>query len=280
MTYMFDKKRLELLKKQAKEVRKDIIRMSLQARSAHMGGALSCVEILTSLYFEIMNVYPKDPYNDKRDRLIFSKAHDAKALYAVLAERGFFSKVFLEGYEANDGKLPGHSTRHCVSGVEVSAGSLGHGLSMAVGMAYVGKLDNKEHRVFAVLSDGECDEGSTWEAIMFAGHHKIDNLIVIVDYNKLQGFGYTRNVLNLEPFSQKWKSFGWEAVEVDGHNFNALIEVLRKVPIKKNKPTVIIAHTIKGMGGVPIYVNKVESQYKPPTEKEAKDAISKLEDKK
>jgi len=276
---MLSNRNIDFLKIKAKQVRKDIIEMSFRAKSAHTGGALSCVEILVSLYFEIMNVDPQNPYDKNRDRLVFSKAHDAKALYAVLAERGFFDKKLLDGYESNNGKLPGHSTRHCVPGVEVSAGSLGHGLSMAVGMAYAGKIDNKKHKVFCVISDGECDEGSTWEGILFAGHHKLENLVAIVDYNKLQGFGYTKDILNLEPFSQKWESFGWEKVELNGHNFNELIEAFKKLPIKKNKPTVIIAHTIKGLGGVPIYVNKVSSQYKPPTQEEAEEVIRRLSSK-
>ncbi|KKQ91277.1 MAG: Transketolase subunit A [Candidatus Woesebacteria bacterium GW2011_GWB1_39_10] len=276
---MLSNRNIDFLKSKAKQVRKDVIEMSFRAKSAHTGGALSCVEILVSLYFEIMNVDPQNPYDKNRDRLVFSKAHDAKALYAVLAERGFFDKKLLDGYESNNGKLPGHSTRHCVPGVEVSAGSLGHGLSMAVGMAYAGKIDNKKHKVFCVISDGECDEGSTWEGILFAGHHKLENLVAIVDYNKLQGFGYTKDILNLEPFSQKWESFGWEKVELNGHNFNELIEAFKKLPIKKNKPTVIIAHTIKGLGGVPIYVNKVSSQYKPPTQEEAEEVIRRLSSK-
>ena len=264
------------LKKIARHVRRDIMLMSLGAKSAHTGGALSCVEILVALYFKIMKVFPKDPENPKRDRLIFSKAHDGKALYAVLAERGFFNKNVLDGYELDGGRLPGHSTRHCVPGVEVSAGSLGHGLSMAAGSAYVGKLDNKNFRVFAILSDGECDEGSTWEAILFAGHHRLDNLTVIVDYNKLQGYGFTKDVLDLEPFSAKFESFGWEVKEIDGHNFNEIIGILSKLPLKTGKPSVIIAHTVKGLGGVPAHVNQVSSQYKSPSEEEAYEAIEKL----
>lgn len=264
------------LKKIARHVRRDIMLMSLGAKSAHTGGALSCVEILVALYFKIMKVFPKDPENPEHDRLIFSKAHDGKALYAVLAQRGFFNKKILDGYELNGGKLPGHATRHCVPGVEVSAGALGHGLSMAAGMAYVGKQGNKKFRVFAVLSDGECDEGSTWEAILFAGHHKLDNLTAIVDYNKLQGFGYTKDILDLEPFSAKFGSFGWEVREIDGHNFNEIIGILSKLPLKVGKPSVIIAHTIKGLGGVPAHVNQVSSQYKSPSEEEAYEAIEKL----
>lgn len=273
---MLNSKELESLKKLAKVVRKDILQMSFRAQSAHAGGALSCVEILVALYFRIMKVFPKDLGNPERDRLIFSKAHDGKALYAVLAERGFFNKKILDGYELDGGKLPGHTTRHCTSGVEVSAGALGHGLSMAAGVAYVGKKDNKKFRVFAILSDGECDEGSTWEAILFAGHHKLDNLIVIVDYNKLQGFGFTKEVLDLEPFAAKWLSFGWEVKEIKGHNFNEIINSLSKLPLKTGKPSVIIAHTIKGLGGIPAHVNKVSSQYKPPSEKEAREAIENL----
>lgn len=274
---MINNKNLYLLKQKAREIRKDIIKMSFRAKSAHTGGALSCIEILVSLYFDVMRVYPKDPYNDKRDRLIFSKAHDAKALYAVLAERGFFDKKILERYEKNGGFLPGHSTRHCVPGVEVSAGSLGHGLSMAAGIAYAGKLNKEKFRVFAILSDGECDEGSTWEAVLFSGHHKLDNLIAIIDYNKLQGFGYTKDILELDPFSAKWKSFGWETIEVDGHDFGELIKTFKKVPLRKGKPAVVIAHTTKGLGGVLKHINQVSSQYMPPTKEEAEDAIMELE---
>lgn len=266
------------LKKIAKEVRKDILQMSFRAQSAHTGGALSCVEILVALYFKIMNVFPEDSENPKRDRLVFSKAHDAKVLYATLAERGFFDKKILEGYELDGGFLPGHSTRHCAPGVEVSAGALGHGLSMAAGMAFIGKLDNQKFRVFVILSDGECNEGSTWEAVLFAGHHKLDNLTVIVDYNKLQGFGFTKDILDLEPFSAKWQSFGWTAKEIDGHNFSEIINTLSNIPFKNGKPSVVIAHTIKGLGGVPAHINQISSQYKPPSKEEVADAIKTLEE--
>lgn len=258
----------------AKEIRKDILLMANRAKSAHLGGSLSCVELLTVLYFEIMKIDPKNPYNEKRGRLIFSKAHDAKVLYAVLAERGFFDKKLLEGYEANNGLLPGHSTRHCVLGVEVSTGSLGHGLSMAAGMAFAGKIDKKQFRVFCILSDGECDEGSTWEAILFAGHHKLDNLVAIVDYNKLQGFGFTKDILDLEPFVDKWKSFRWEVREINGHNFEEITETLSHLPFKSGKPSIVIANTIKGFGGPKAHINQVSSQYKPPTDDEIEEILS------
>lgn len=267
---MISDKEIKKLILLAKDIRKDIITMSYHAGSAHSGGALSCVEILVALYFKIMKVFPEDPYNDKRDRLIFSKGHDAKVLYATLCERGFFPKSVLEGYEKDGGKLHGHNVRHFVPGVENSAGSLGHGLSLAAGVAFAGKIDKKKFKVYAILSDGECDEGSIWEAIFFAGHHKLDNLVVIVDYNKLQGFGYTKDILDFEPFTDKWKAFGWEAKEIDGHDIEQLIGTLSKVPLQKGKPTVLIAHTIKGLGGVEKHINQISSQYKPPTEEEYK----------
>ncbi|HSX40816.1 MAG TPA: transketolase [Candidatus Saccharimonadales bacterium] len=259
------------LDKIAKKVREDILSMSFRAQSAHTGGALSCVEILVALYFDVMKVFPKNPQSGARDRLYFSKAHDAKALYAVLSERGFFSKKILEEYETNGGRLPGHSVRNCVPGVEISAGSLGHGLSMGCGAAYAPKLDRKKYRTFVILSDGECDEGTVWEAALFAGHHKLDNLVAIIDYNKLQGFGYTKNVLDLEPFAKKWQSFGWSAREINGNDFGQLLPLLKKLPFEKGKPTVIIAHTIKGLGGVQRHVNQISSQYKPPTKDDMKE---------
>lgn len=267
--------KIERLEKISREVRKDILEMSYGAQSAHTGGALSCVEILVALYFEIMKVFPKDPWNEKRDRLFFSKAHDAKALYAVLAERGYFDKKILQGYEINGGKLPGHSTRHVVPGVEISAGSLGHGLSMAVGCALGLKIKKSKNYTFAILSDGECDEGSTWEGILFAGHHKLNNLITIVDYNKLQAYGFTKDILDLEPFKDKWEAFGWEVFEVDGHSFVKIIKCINKTKNKTLKPKVIIAHTVKGLGGIKQHINAVSSQYKPPTKEEMEEFLKK-----
>ena len=265
---MLSDKEIVRLNAVSKEIRKQILKMGYEAQSAHVGGALSCVEILTALYFKVMRVYPNNANHPLRDRLIFSKAHDAKALYAVLAERGFFPKKILQGYEMDDGLLPGHSTRNCVPGVEVSAGSLGHGLPIAAGMAYVGRNDKKKYKVYAILSDGECDEGTTWEAALFASQHALSNLVVIIDYNKLQGYGYVKDVLELEPFAKKWRSFGWSVEEVDGHDMPKLINVFHKIPFMTDKPSVIIAHTIKGLGGVKKHINNVSSQYKPPTKEE------------
>ena len=165
--------------------------MIFTSQASHIGSALSCVDILTVLYFKILAIDPKNPWLENRDRFILSKGHAVAALYATLAERGFFNKKLLKSYCANGSNLPGHASRNCVAGVEVSTGSLGHGLAIANGIALAGKRDKKNYRVFVLLSDGECDEGSTWEAILFAGHHKLDNLVAIVDYNKWQAFGRT-----------------------------------------------------------------------------------------
>jgi transketolase len=260
------------------DIRKKILFMANRAQSAHTGGALSCVEILTALYFKIMHVDPKNPTDIKRDRFILSKAHDAKALFAVLAERGFFEKRILAGYEANDGLLPGHTVRNCVPGVESSAGSLGHGLPIAVGMALALKKTQLKNipRVFVLISDGECDEGTTWESALFAAQYSLDNLVLIIDYNKLQGFGFTKDVLDLEPLNQKWQAFNWDVYEVNGNNIDKIIKLFKSLPYNKGKPMVIIAHTIKGLGGVEKYVNTISSQYLPPTDSEYKETISKL----
>jgi transketolase len=163
-----------------------------------------------------------------------------------------------------------------VPGVEVSAGSLGHGLPMACGIALAGKRDHRKYRVFALISDGECDEGTTWESALFASQLDLDNLTVIIDYNKLQGFGYTKNVLQLEPLCQKWKSFGWQTREVNGHSFQELERTFKTLPFKQNAPSVVIAHTIKGFGGPPIHINQISSQYKPPTTEEYEAVINQL----
>lgn len=260
------------LTKKALLVRQSVLQMAFVAQSAHTGGSLSCVEILTTLYFSVMRVNPKNPEDPTRDRLVFSKAHDCKALYAVLSERGFFPKKILSTYE-RDGGLPGHSTRKSVPGVEISAGSLGHGLSIACGLAYGAKLDKKRHRVFAVLSDGECDEGSTWEAVLFAAHHKLDNLVVVVDYNKIQSYGRTEDIMNLEPFAAKWRAFGWEVKEANGHSTKELQKVLSALPFTSKKPSVVIAHTVKGFGGPPRHVDQVSSHYKPPLAEEYNDLM-------
>lgn len=267
----------------SKEVRKHILSMCHRAQSAHVGGSLSCADILVTLYFGSMRIFPKRPYAPERDRLVYSKAHDAMALYATLATRGFFPLSWLKEYEQDKGRLPGHTTRHSVPGVEVSAGSLGHGLPMAAGIAYALKKRERtgsrkmSPRVFVMLSDGECQEGSTWEAILFAAHHKLDNMIAIVDYNKLQGYGYIKDILGLEPFAQKWKSFGWEAKEVNGHDILELQKIFSRVPFKKHKPSVVIAHTVKGYRGVTEHEGKRSSQYVPVRDEELASVLEQVD---
>lgn len=204
-------------------------------------------EIMAVLYGRILNVSPETKDSLDRDRFILSKGHAAAGYYAALAECGFFPVEWLDTFYLDGGRLAGHAT--CgIPGIEISSGSLGHGLSMATGIAISGKLDDRAFRTFALLSDGECQEGSTWEAAMFAAHHKLDNIIAIVDYNKIQALGYTKEVCDLEPFVEKWRSFGWSVREVDGHNVSTLVDALESIPFEISRPSCIIAHTIKGKG--------------------------------
>jgi len=259
----------------AKEIRKKVLKMVFDSRTSHLGSSLSAVDILTVLYFKILKIDPKNPLDENRDRFILSKGHAAAALYAALAERGFFPKEILDGYCRDGGKLPGHSTRGCVPGVEVSTGSLGHGLPMGAGMAIAAKNDGKNYRIFILMSDGECEEGSVWEAALFASHHQLDNLIGIIDYNKLQAFGRTNEILNLEPLKKKWESFGWSVKEIDGHDFSQIEENLSQIPFEKGKPSLLICHTIKGKG-VSFIEDKLEWHYKNLTKEEYDMALKEL----
>ena len=261
----------------AQRIRKEILKMIFSSQTSHIGSCLSCVDILTVLYFKILKIDPRNPLIENRDRFILSKGHAVAALYATLAERGFFDKTLLKKYCIDGSNLLGHASRNSVPGIEISTGSLGHGLAMGNGMAIAGKRDNKKYRVFVLLSDGECDEGSTWEAILFAGHHKLDNLIAIVDYNRWQAFGRIKDVLNLEPFAQKWQDFGWSVKEVNGHKFQEVYQALKKIPFEKNKPSVLIAHTIKAKG-LSFLENKLESHYRSLTKDEYKIAIKEIND--
>ena len=250
--------------------------MIFDSQASHIGSALSCVDILTVLYFKILNINPQSPLAENRDRFILSKGHAASALYATLALKGFFSEEILDTYCQDGGKLPGHSTKGCVPGVEVSTGSLGHGLPMGVGMAIAAKNDGKKYRIFVLMSDGECEEGSVWEAAMLASHHKLDNLIAIIDYNKLQAFGRTNEVINLEPLTKKWAAFGWVVKEVDGYNYSDIEKAMREIPFKKNKPSIIIAHTKKGKG-ISFMENKLEWHYKSPNKEQFELALKELD---
>ncbi|MBF0613207.1 MAG: transketolase [Magnetococcales bacterium] len=232
----------------AKRMRRHVLRMTSLGGSAHIGSIFSMVDLMAVLYGAILRVDPQNPKWAARDRFILSKGHAGAGVYAALAERGFFDVKTLDTHYQNGSILSGHVSHKGVPGVELSTGSLGHGLSVGVGMAYGAKLDQQEHRVFVMLSDGECDEGSNWEAILFAPHHKLDNLVVIVDYNKLQSLAPVSETLGLEPFVDKWRSFGWAVKEIDGHNHQQIREVLGQVPLERGKPSCILAHTIKGKG--------------------------------
>lgn len=261
--------------KKANQTRKVILEMHNRAETSHIGSSLSCVDILTALYFAVLKITPQNVLNNGRDRFILSKGHAITALYAVLAERKFFPKDILRRYCCNGGILPGHSTRGSVPGIETSTGSLGHGLSIGAGIAFAGKADLLKYRVFVLMSDGECNEGSVWEAALFSRQYKLDNLIAIIDYNGLQGFGRNKEILDLEPLKRKWQSFGWTVQEVDGHNHEKIIKVFNKIPFRQNKPNIVIAHTIKGKG-IPFMENKVEWHYKSTNNEQFKEALRHL----
>ena len=257
------------------KVRISVLDLIYRTKSPHIGSSFSCVEILISLYFRVMNVTPNDPFDDDRDRFILSKGHACPALYAVLAESGFLSEKELEGFAVNNGILEQHPNIDISKGIEVSTGSLGHGLSIGVGMALAAKQDNKDYKVYVMLGDGELNEGSVWEAAMFASHHCLDNLIAIVDRNKMQALGFTKDIIDLEPLSQRWSSFGWQTKEIDGHNCNSIIETLIKIPFAKDKPSIVIANTVKGKG-VTFMENDLLWHYRAPDKEEYDRALKEL----
>lgn len=249
--------------------------MTHRAKSSHVGTTLSMAELLAVLYRRILRVAPDTVDDPDRDRLILSKGHGCAGLYAVLAECGFFPREWLESFYHDGARLAGHAT--CgPPGVEVSTGSLGHGLPIACGLALAGKRDARPFRVFALLSDGECDEGSTWEAALLAFHHQLDNLIAIVDYNKIQSLGRVEDVLDLEPFQAKWEAFGWATREIDGHDVEAVERTLREVPFEPGKPSCVIAHTVKGKG-VSFMENDLLWHYRTPQGDEYERAMAELE---
>ncbi|MBN2251898.1 MAG: transketolase [Candidatus Altiarchaeota archaeon] len=241
-------KSLKELGDKARDIRQHVVTMIEKAGSGHPGGSLSCVDIITTLYFYKMRHKPEDPGWVDRDRFVLCKGHAAPTLYAALAEAGYFPREELKNLRKFKSMLQGHPDRRKTPGVEFSSGSLGQGLSVACGMAMAGKLDKKDYRVYALLGDGECDEGQVWEAAMLASQYKIDNLIAIVDRNGLQIDGPTERVMSLEPFSRKWEAFGWHVLEIDGHNIEDIIHALDEAGKVKRRPVVIIAHLIKGKG--------------------------------
>lgn len=229
-------------------LRRLVLRTVRSAGRGHVGPALSLIEIIRVLYDDVLRIDPKDPRAPDRDRAILSKGHGCLALYAVLADRGFFPLSELDGFCGTDSILGGHPEYGMVPGVEASTGALGHGLSIGVGLALAARMRGRAYRTFTLLGDGEINEGSVWEAAMGAAKHGLDNLVALIDYNKLQSYGPTDHVLPLEPLADKWRSFGFEVAELNGHDVTALRKALTRAPIVPGKPTAIICHTVKGKG--------------------------------
>ncbi len=266
------------LKQIAREVRKDIIQMIELAGSGHPGGSLSCVEIIVALYYKVMRYNPKNPKWPERDRFILSKGHAVPTLYSVLSKTGYFSQEWLWKLRKTGSPLQGHPHLLSTPGIEASTGSLGQGLSIANGIALAGKLDNKDYRVYALIGDGEINEGEIWEASMSAKRYKLDNLCAILDHNGFQIDDSIREIKDPYPLKPKWQSFGWEVFEVDGHNFDELLDVFSWAKKTEGKPTMIIANTVKGKG-VSFMENNIVWHGKAPTHEQAEQALKEIENK-
>ena len=264
------------LQEMAKKLRRHVVTMITEASSGHPGGSLSAADIIASLYFKVLRHNPQNPNWHDRDRFVLSKGHAAPILYAALAESAYFPVAELTTLRKLDSRLQGHTDRNFTPGVEMSAGSLGMGLSFSIGVALAARLDSRDYRTYALLSDGECEEGQTWEAALSAAHFKLDNLVAIVDCNGIQLSGWTRDIMNLEPLTQKWQAFGWHTIDIDGHDFKQILAALEEAKKIKGKPSVIIAHTIKGKG-VSFMESNVAFHGKPPTPEEAEKALKELE---
>ncbi|MBM7853668.1 transketolase [Desulfohalotomaculum tongense] len=267
--------RLEELQAKAKIIRRDIVTMLGEAGSGHPGGSLSAADIVTALYFEVMNINPREPNWPDRDRFVLSKGHAAPVLYAALAERGYFEKEELKSLRRLGSRLQGHPDMKKLPGVEMSTGSLGQGLSAANGMAMAGKLDKKDYRVYVLLGDGEIQEGQVWEAAMAAAHYKLDNLTAFLDYNKMQIDGRIEEVMSPEPVADKWRAFGWHVIEIDGHNMEQILKAVDEAKGTTGKPTIIVAQTVKGKG-VSFMENQVGWHGKAPSAEQVEEALKEL----
>ena len=259
-------------------IRRHGLEMTHISRGSHIGAIFSLAEIMATLYAKVLNVNPGQPKMPSRDRLILSKGHAGAAVYAALAETGFFPVEELSTHYANGSRLSGHVSHKGVPGVEFSTGSLGHGLPVAAGMALAAKKDNADHRVYVVMGDGECDEGSVWEAALQAHQYKLDNLVAVIDHNRMQSLDFCENTLALAPFAEKWRAFGWHAIEVDGHDTDALQAAFAEAKAQRGsgKPTVIIAVTVKGKG-VSFMENNILWHYRTPQGEEYEAALAELE---
>lgn len=264
------------LEDKAKEIRRWVIKMLAEAGSGHPGGSLSSADIIAVLYFKVMRHHPDNPKWPDRDRFILSKGHCCPAIYAALAISGYFPIEELMTLRKLDSLLQGHADRSATPGIEMSAGSLGMGLSVAGGMALAGKLDERSYRVYALLGDGEIQEGQVWEAAMACSHYKLNNLCAFIDHNKLQIDGQVSEVMGIAPLKDKWQAFGWHTIEINGHNIEAILRAIEEAKRVVDKPTMIIAHTIKGKG-VSFMEGKVNYHGVAPTKKEAEAALLELE---
>src|SRR5260370_9401979 len=260
----------------AKRIRQHCVRMTVTANASHIGGALSAADLLAGVYGRALRYDPQRPDWADRDRFIMSKGHACSALYAVLAESGYFPVERLETFYQKGSPHDGHVMHKNVAGVELSTGSLGHGLPVGIGMAIAAKRDSRPSRIFCMISDGECDEGSVWEAALFAPHHKLDNLTVIVDYNQIQSLGAVEEVIDLDPLTDKWRAFGWAVRELDGHDLRAIEEAVTQLPYEVGRPSCIVAHTVKGKG-VSFMENKLLWHYRAPLGEDMTKALAELE---
>lgn len=263
------------LETKARKLRRHVINMISIAKSGHPGGSLSSAELVTALYFNVMSHNPKNPQWDNRDRFILSKGHVAPILYAALAECGYFPVKELTTLRKFGSRLQGHTDRNLTPGVEMSAGSLGQGLSFGIGVSLAAILDSTEYHVYVILGDGECEEGQVWEAAMSAPHFKANNLTAIIDYNKIQLDGHCCDIMALESLADKWRAFNWHVIEIDGHNFDEILNAFEEARLTKHKPTTIIAHTIKGKG-ISFMENNVDFHGKAPNSEETTMALKEL----
>jgi transketolase len=293
---------IQELQRTARRIRRHIVRMTAEVNSGHPGGSLSCTDALTALYFRVLRHDPKNPSWPERDRFVMSKGHASPAMYAVLAEADYFPTDELLTFRKLGSRLQGHNVMGVPPGVEMSAGALGMGLSFSLGLALAGRMDDRDYRVYCLLSDGDCNEGQTWEAAAVASHHQVDTLTAIVDYNHIQndGFsdythsersdghrrwpggwvgddGHTVNILSLQPLAERWRAFGWNVQEVDGHDFSHIIEALEKAKAHTGQPSVVICQTTKGKG-VSFMENNPAFHGKAPTKEQMEQALKELAD--
>ena len=266
----------EQVLEKVRQARELIVRMICRGGGGHLGGALSCLDLMAVLYFHILRNDPNKPNWDERDRFILSAGHKCLALYAMLALRGYFDARELDTYGSMDCAFPGHPDRRKLVGVEANTGSLGHGLAIGGGMALAAKRDALAWRVFVLLGDGEITEGTVWESAAAASHYELDNLVAIVDKNALQIQGATREVMNMDPLAEKWRSFGWSTIEVNGHDLDAIYDTLGRLPREQGRPTAVIAHTTKGKG-LEFAEGNYAYHYWKPSEQECRKLLAQLQ---